>query len=47
MLISTFARTRSRIRLGLVGLSVTLAATACSPVAADPLVRAELQPHRA
>jgi aminopeptidase S len=37
MLISTFARTRSRIRLALVGLSVTLAATACSPAAANPL----------
>jgi aminopeptidase S len=36
MLISTFGLNRSRIRLALVGLSVTLATAACSSVAADP-----------
>ena len=36
MLISTFGLTGSRIRLALVGISVALAATACSAVAAAP-----------
>lgn len=36
MLISTFGLTGLCIRVVFVGISVTLAATACSPVAAAP-----------